>query len=81
MLSVPLLPLVPAGCSLLVAPDVLTGEVATGGSIDLRLPLPNTASFAGFALHQQLVVLELSSSLAFVQITSTNALVATLGTF
>jgi trimeric autotransporter adhesin len=76
-----LLPLVPSGCSLLVAPDVLTGEVATGGSIDLRLPLPNAASLAGFALHQQLVVLELDSSLAFVQITSTNALVATLGTF
>ncbi|MFN9705194.1 MAG: hypothetical protein ACK595_10295, partial [Planctomycetota bacterium] len=82
--SIPLaavLPPSPAGCTLLAAPDVVDIALATAGTVDAQLALPNTSALAGVALHQQLVALELDAQLNFVQNTSTNALVATIGTF
>ena len=75
------LPPSPAGCTLLAAPDVVDIALATAGTVDAQLALPNTSALAGVALHQQLVALELDAQLNFVQNTSTNALVATIGTF
>jgi hypothetical protein len=43
--------------------------------------LPNTPSLSGLILHQQLVALEFDAGGSFVQTTSTNGLVATVGTF
>jgi hypothetical protein len=82
--SIPLaavLPPSPAGCTLLASPDVFEAVLTTTGTVDAQLQLPNTPTFAGVVLHQQLVVLELDANLGFVQNTSTNALVATVGTF
>jgi trimeric autotransporter adhesin len=82
--SIPLaavLPPSPAGCTLLAAPDVVDIALASAGTVDAQLALPNTPALAGVALHQQLIALEVDAQLNFVQTTSTNALVATIGTF
>jgi hypothetical protein len=76
-----LLPPAPAGCTLWAAPDVVDATLALGGTVDAQLGLPNTPSLSGLILHQQLVALEFDAGGSFVQTTSTNGLVATVGTF
>lgn len=71
----------PAGCTLLVTPDVVDVTLSNAGTVDAQLALPNTPSIAGIVLHQQLVALEVDASLNFVQNTSTNGLMATVGAF
>ncbi len=81
--SIPLaavLPPSPVGCNLLASMD-LVDVVTTTGTVDAQVALPNTPSLAGVVLHQQLVALEVDASLSFVQNTSTNALMATIGVF
>jgi hypothetical protein len=82
--SIPLtavLPPAPGGCTLLVTPDVVDAVLTTTGTVDAQIVVPNTQSLAGVVLHQQLVALELDANLNFLQNTSTNALVATIGVF
>jgi trimeric autotransporter adhesin len=82
--SIPLaavLPPSPGGCTLLASPDVVDAVLTTTGTVDAQLVLPNTPSLAGVVLHQQLVALEVDANLNFLQNTSTNALVATIGVF
>lgn len=82
--SIPLsavLPPSPVGCTLLAAPDIFEVVLTTTGTVDAQLALPNTPSVAGVVLHQQLVAFELDGSFNLVQNTSTNALLATIGTF
>ncbi|MFN9306725.1 MAG: hypothetical protein ACK6DT_11755 [Planctomycetota bacterium] len=82
--SIPLaavLPPSPVGCAVLASPDVVDVAISNAGTVDVQLALPNTPSLAGIVLHQQLVALEVDGNLNFVQNTSTNALVATIGTF
>ena len=43
--------------------------------------IPNNAALAGTVLHQQLVVVETDASMAFVETTTSNALVLTAGKF
>ena len=83
-LAIPLaavLPPAPAGCSLLVFPDLVDAVLTTTGTVDAQLALPNTPSLAGTVLHQQLVALQLDAAGNFVQVTSTNRLTATIGSF
>jgi hypothetical protein len=75
------LPPAPAGCLLLVSPDVVDAVVTTTGTVDAQLALPNTPSLAGIVLHQQFVVLQLDALGNIVQNTSTNRLTATVGAF
>jgi hypothetical protein len=75
------LPPSPAGCTLWAAPDIVDVTISITGTVDAQVTLPNTPSLAGLVLHQQLVALEVDSGGSFVQNTSTNGLVATLGTF
>lgn len=80
--SIPLaavLPPSPGGCVLLASPDVVELTISNAGTVESQIALPNTLSLAGVVLHQQLVALEVDSSLSFVQNTSTNALIATIG--
>ena len=82
--SIPLavaLPPAPPGCTLLASPDVLEVTISNAGVVDAQIVIPNTASLAGIVLHQQLVALEVDAGLNPVQNTTTNALVATVGTF
>lgn len=49
--------------------------------IDTALFLPNAPPLVGVQFHYQLVLLEVTPSLAFVAVTSTNALQLTVGSF
>jgi len=75
------LPPSPAGCSLLVTPDLVDAVLTTTGTVDAQLALPNAASLAGLVLHQQFVALQVDALGNLVQNTSTNRLTATVGTF
>lgn len=71
----------PAGCTLWASPDVVDVTISNAGTVDAQIVLPNTPSLAGTVLHQQLVALQVDANLNFVQNTSTNGLVATVGAF
>jgi hypothetical protein len=83
-ISLPLagiLPSAPPGCSLFASPDIVDFTFSSAGTVDTQVVVPNSPTLAGIVLHQQLVVLEVDAGLAFVQTTSTNAVVATVGSF
>jgi hypothetical protein len=82
--SLPLSSLLPQGqpgCDLLVSPDLLDVLLPVAGTADSQLALPNTPSLVGQSFHHQMVPLELDLSSAITAITSTNALMATIGVF
>lgn len=82
--SQPLPALIPqgvVGCDLLVAPELLSAAVPTGGVLDVQLPLPFAASVAGVLFYQQVVPFEVDALGNFVAVTSTNALQMTTGLF
>jgi hypothetical protein len=62
------------------SPDVVEIAISNAGAVDAQLALPNTPSLAAIVLHQQLVALEFDDNRNFEHNTSTNALVATIGT-
>jgi len=74
-------PIAGAGCDLHVAPDVLDVALAVGGTMETGFPIPASPALAGTQLFHQLVPIELDASLNFVEVTSTNALQLTIGTF
>lgn len=76
-----ILPPSPSGCVLLASPDVVDVVVSAAGTVDVQLAVPNAPALVGTQLHQQLVALEVDSNLNFVQNTSSNALLASIGTF
>jgi hypothetical protein len=81
-ISVPLsslLPLSPPTCNLLVTPDLYELAVATAGTIDTQLAIPDIVALAGLQLYQQLVLLEVDPNLLFLENTSSNALTLTIG--
>jgi hypothetical protein len=69
------------GCFLRVEPDILDATFTTTGTVDTALFLPNSPPLVSVQFHYQLVVLEVDMSLAFVAVTSTNALQLTVGSF
>jgi hypothetical protein len=64
------------GCALQVAPDVVTLALSVGGSVRTAFTVPNSVTFAGFVLHQQVVALDLAPGNP---VTATNALAITVG--
>jgi len=82
--AVPLAAILPQGlpgCSLLATPDLLDAAVPIGGSIAPALAIPNATALAGTVLHLQVAALELGATGAIVALTSTNALVLTIGAY
>jgi hypothetical protein len=71
-------PAVP-GCDLLVAPDILEGILAIGGTAHSSLFLPNTPPLIGVTFHHQMIPIELGPLGDFTAITATNALQLTAG--
>ncbi len=77
-----LLPPSPAGCTLLVAPDLVEVALPNAGSVETAIAVPPTAALVGVVLHQQLVLLELQpGTFAFVENTVSNRLSLTVGAF
>ncbi len=70
-----------AGCSLWAQPDLLSLHAASAGAAELTITLPNTATLVGQVLHQQAAVVELGGVGAIQAVTSSNALVMTIGRF
>lgn len=82
--SVPLVSIVPQGqpgCALLVQPDAIALLLPTAGQVTLSLPIPAGLSPPGALLHQQVVALALDGSGAITEVTSTNALQLSLGSW
>ena len=71
----------PAGCDLLVAPDIVDVVLANGGVADYAAFLPNTPPLVGLTFFHQMVPFELDLGGNVVAITATNALALTAGTF
>lgn len=75
------LPLAPAGCLLLVNPDVVAFTRCATGTVDTHLEIPNSQAIVGMQLHQQVVAFEIDPIGNLASTTSTNAITATVGTF
>jgi len=78
---VSLTPLGVAGCDLLVTLDAWTLLLPAGGAATAELAIPDAPVLAGLQFRHQHVVLELAPPAQITGITSTNALVVTVGTF
>ncbi len=74
-------PQAPAGCDLLVAPDILQAYVTTTGVVESSLLLPNTPPIVGLTFRHQMIPIELDGMGNWVSITATNALQLTAGQF
>lgn len=73
-------PTAPAGCLLYPSVDVFELTVSPG-SLVTTLSLPNSPALAGAQVFRQVVALEVDATLQFVEVTATNALQLTLGTY
>ncbi len=69
------------GCDVLVPPDILEVLVATSGSVQSQLFLPNTPPLAGVTFYHQMIPIEIDPQLTFLAVTSTNALQLVAGMF
>jgi hypothetical protein len=76
-----LLPQGVAGCSLWARPDLLSLHAGSAGAAELTITVPNAAELVGQVLHQQAAVVELAPGGAIAAVTSSNALVLTIGRF
>jgi len=82
--NIPLAAVLPpsqAGCNLLVTPDLIDVAVSTSGSFQSQLPLPSSSGLCGLSFHQQFVPIEVTASLLFLDVTVSNGLTLTIGTF
>jgi hypothetical protein len=83
-LAIPLPALLPqglAGCSLLVAPDLVTGLVPVAGTVQTQFAIPATPALAGQLVHEQVLTLELAAGGALLALTGSNRLTLTIGVF
>jgi hypothetical protein len=71
----------PAGCDLLVAPDILQLYTTTTGSAESSYVLPNTPPIVGLTSFHQMVPCEVDAMGNIVEITATNALQLSAGMF
>lgn len=69
------------GCDLLVAPDIQQALFTSTGIAQSQLFLPNTPPLVGVTFCQQMIPIEIDASLNFIEITATNALQLTAGSF
>lgn len=82
--STPLSLLHPAGqpgSSILVSPDVALLLAAAGGSAQVQLAMPIDPVYVGVQLRSQAVQVEVSGASQIVSISSSNALLLTIGSF
>lgn len=82
--AVPLQTLLPqalAGCTLLVAPDVLTVGVPVAGHATQSFVVPNAATLLGTTVRQQVLPFTFDGSGALLVVRATNALVFQIGSF
>lgn len=70
-----------AGCTLTVSPDIIGTTVPVAGQVTTVLPFGNTPSLLGASFLHQMVPFELDLTLAITQITATNGLQVTIGSF
>ena len=75
------LPLSPPGCTLQVSPLQTDLVVPGGGSAQASFLIPNDPNLVGIVLRTQVVAVELDANGNLQQLTSTNALQMTIGTF
>ena len=83
-LALPLASVLPqagATCTLLTTPDVLFVHVPQSGLVDVGLPLPATPALIGQSFRQQIVAIEVDLLGAITSVTSTNGLLATIGSY
>ena len=64
-----------------MSPDLLGVHVPSAGSVTTQFAIPNTVVLAGQLVHQQIVPVELDAVGNIVALTSTNALLLTIGAF
>lgn len=75
-----LLPQAGIGCDLLVTAEILGILLLTGGAANPTISIPNTPALATRTLRQQVVAFELNAT-GIVEVTSTNALAMTIGSY
>jgi hypothetical protein len=68
------------GCSVLVTPDLLEVAFAVAGKVTTALAIPGNPSLVGVQLRQQVAPFETNVSGVVTAITSSNALLLTIGT-
>ncbi len=71
----------PAGCDLLVAPDIVHAIGTANGIADSSLFLPSSPSVVGVPFFHQMVPVEVDPTLAILSITATNSLRLVAGDF
>lgn len=69
------------GCDLLVTPIVVELALPVAGDAQASWNIPSTTSLIGVQLRHQMVPFGFDASGALVEVTSTNALVATIGSY
>ena len=69
------------GCTLWVAPLVTELALATSDSIDVAIAIPDTSTLVGLELHAQMIVAELGPLGAVADLSTTDALRLTVGSF
>lgn len=71
----------PAGCDLLVGPDIVQAFVTTNGVVDASLFVPSSPAIVGVPFFQQMIPVEVNSALDVLAITATNSLRLVPGDF
>lgn len=69
------------GCSLYANPDSVEILLPSAGEVSSSLAVPNISTLTGFVLNFQYVALEISATLNFTAVTSSNGAQMTIGTF
>jgi hypothetical protein len=81
-LAVPIAAILPQGlpgCSALVTPDLLDLAIPSAGRVATQLAIPPTSTLVGLQFRQQVVPFDSNLAGAVLAITSTNALLLTIG--
>ncbi|MBK8096053.1 MAG: hypothetical protein IPK26_03050 [Planctomycetes bacterium] len=71
-------PLALSGCDLLATPDSVQFLAMAGGAVEWNQTIPNSSSWTGAVLHQQLAQFDPAAPSS---LSSSNALTLVLGTF
>ena len=82
-LSLPMASVLPSlpGCTIQMTPDLTEVRLPASGVVTTSVAIPPVASLAGQSFHHYVVPFELNPLLQITQVTSSNALTATIGAF
>lgn len=69
------------GCTLYASPDAVDIQLPNAGEVDTVLALPNNPALIGFVMNHQYVPLEVNAGLMFTEVTASNGVQFTVGTF